>query len=559
MAARATADALSANLRGEIANPVGDALAETPKNRAASDGTSIAASCCVNFCLLRTAVLALCLGAACGRTPEVAASIPRDCSNLACRPTGTIAWTATLGARPIDILILLDETVPAGPAGGPLAAAMQAMAASLQAQLDVTRYQADIHVALVPSNLGAAATATSLWPMSQACPLDDGAYLHTSTLCDFPANFTTPLPEVLGCASTHLPISGQPSRPMETIRSLFASGGLAQTTGFRRPEATLYLAIVAATDDPALATDAARREYRDFLWQLPAEAGNLEVVVVAPADAPGLWGLTGISPLYAEFDDLAAPSWDSMSWLAEPAQVDGLGFCIDFPYLDLGSPATGPRPVCNVSELATSPGGSSRERVIATCSEASTTSDALDLPCWRPVKDNNRCPRLGIRIDIRQPPANCRAPDRLRYWASCVVAYTDVEIPGAPSNPPAACGTEDDPATLTITERVPAPGATVKNGNITEAFTVKQPFSYLGLGPYDIRTLAPRHTAGYAVEVATQWTASDSGKNERDERTGVAWSAAPGHVELSAAIGWRTDTGCYFKLPSPLLSYDVVP
>jgi hypothetical protein len=376
-------------------------------------------------------------------------------------------------------------------------------------------------------------------------------------LCGAPPNFSAPLADVLGCASTHLPISGQPSRPMEAIRGLFAPGGLAQTTGFRRPEAPLYLVIVTATDDPALATDAARREYRDFLWQLPVEAGNVEVVVVAPTDAPGLYGLTGISPLYAEFDDLASPSWAFTSWLAEPAHLTRREFCIDFPYLDLGSPATGPRPVCSLVELATGPDGNSRERTIEACPESGTTNDALDVTCWRPVLDNSKCPGWGgLRIDIRQPQASCRAPDRLEYRATCVVEYTDVTAFES-WNAPLPCGTEDDPATLTVTERAPALGATVRDGNLTEGFTVNQPGFYLG--PIDIRTLAPRHTAGYDIEVATEWTASDSGNDERYERTGIAWSVAPGHVELSAAVGWRTDTGCYFKLPSPLLSYDVTP
>jgi hypothetical protein len=35
--------------------------------------------------------------------------------------------------------------------------------------------------------------------------------------------------------------------------------------------------------------------------------------------------------------------------------------------------------------------------------------------------------------------------------------------------------------------------------------------------------------------------------------------SAPGHVELAAATGWKTQDGCYYRLPHTLLSYDVRP
>jgi hypothetical protein len=259
--------------------------------------------------------------------------------------------------------------------------------------------------------------------------------------------------------------------------------------------------------------------------------------------------------LYAEFDDLAATSWRYLSQLAEPAHVLRQEFCIDFPYVDQGSPDAGPRPVCSVSELATSPDGLGRESTVEACPEAGTTDDT-EMPCWRPVPDNNKCPVLGLRIDIRQPPASCRTPDRLEYWATCVVEYTEATTLES-WNAPLPCGSEDAPVTLPVMDRVPALGATVKNRNLTEGFTIDWPG--FEITPPSLIRPTPRHTAGYETEQTTGWIASNSGKNERYERSGAVWSAAPGHVELSAAVGWRTEAGCHFKLPSPLLSYDVTP
>lgn len=38
-----------------------------------------------------------------------------------------------------------------------------------------------------------------------------------------------------------------------------------------------------------------------------------------------------------------------------------------------------------------------------------------------------------------------------------------------------------------------------------------------------------------------------------------SWSEAPGHVELEATTGFRSEAGCHYRLPRPVLSYDVIP
>ena len=133
------------------------------------------------------------------------------------------------------------------------------------------------------------------------------------------------------------------------------------------------------------------------------------------------------------------------------------------------------------------------------------------------------------------------------------MASSDLE--GVPGN----CGTADDPATLIVTDRVPALGATVKNNDITEGFTVA--YASMFTSAIEVDETSPLHTASYETPTPNPFTPtpSDSGKRGRFDRTVVSWGVAPAHVELAAVAGYRTDDGCYYKLPSPLLSYDVTP
>jgi hypothetical protein len=493
-------------------------------------------------------MLVLCLCAACGRTPEAEPGV-HDCSNLACRPTTTVSWTGQYGVAPLDFLLVVDDSVPGGPAQAALSKAMRAIADNIYWLLLETRFAMDIHVAVVPANLVDNGT-TGLWPESQACAVVDGSYLRTSPLCGTAPNFAGSLADLLDCAGAHVLGSGQPRRPMETVRALLSPGGLGQTTGFRRPAAQLLLGIVSATDDPDLATGAGRADYRDFVLGAVSDPDALWLAIAAPADAQGLRGFASFFDYSATFDDLAADSWYYLSSLGEPLSAKVQFLCIDYPIVDLTAPGSPIAPMCIVVERDTSPDGTSQETALPMCPAASTE----DAPCWRLVLDNNKCPVNGQRIDIVRP--GCRSPDRLKYRVTCAVEYEQVpssELLGVPGN----CGTADDPATLVVTDRVPALGATVKNVDITEGFTVAFASSFTPTIMID--ESSPLHTASYETQSSREWNPSISGKAGRFERIVGSWGVAPAHVELAAVAGYRTDDGCHYKLPSPLLSYDVTP
>jgi hypothetical protein len=468
---------------------------------------------------------------------------------------GYVEWTATRGPAPLDLLIVLDENVPRGPAGTTLGAALSKLAGSLQARLDVVRYSADIHLAIVPSN--AAGATARLWPAAEACPQVDGDYLRTSAMCDIPSNFTAPIADLLLCASTHLPITGQPSRPLDTLRALMAPGGLAQTTGFRRPTAPLLLAMVTLTDDPSVATPAAQAEAADYLYELCTVPDNLDLFAAAPDDAQGLRAALADARLNAIIDDLGSTAWEDLAWMAEPAEVYAADICIDYPFVDLGSPAGGPQPVCEVIERAVHPDGSASERPVESCPSATTALEEGAPPCWRARMDRDHCPVQGPRIQILQPAVRCRTSDAIRYRVSCQAEYQPVTSADHAWNAPLPCGTADNPVVLDVTRRVPALGATVRNTDIQEGFTLPWTgFEIPLLGQLGGTSL---HTAGYVTAGDYQWSPGNVGGDQRYERTGTAWSNAPGHVELFAVGAYQTEDGCYYKLPSPLLSYDVVP
>lgn len=125
------------------------------------------------------------------------------------------------------------------------------------------------------------------------------------------------------------------------------------------------------------------------------------------------------------------------------------------------------------------------------------------------------------------------------------------------SNDSSDCGSETNPTILTVTDRTPVMGTSVTNKSIAHAFTVKEApimFSSLPVG-----LPSPQHTAGTPTPSPLTWMGQASGKDLVWSTTIDAWATAPSHVEMAPIGGWKSDSGCYYKLPSPLFSYDLTP
>jgi hypothetical protein len=346
---------------------------------------------------------------------------PVPCTDLDCRPTRTITWTASLGRLPIDLILVVDDRVPDGPARAAYTEAMNEVATNMQIVADMRRYAADIHVALVPANLDLAKSPPSLWPASQACPLPTGPYLQLSELCDAPVNFSGSLADLFACATTRLPASGLPSRPFEVLRAVLSPDGPAWATGFRRPTARLLLAVVTSEDDPTVAESSGRRNMVDFLNSLISDEPWLETAVAAPA------GATGIIELLAalnqsEPDDIVAPSWISFRGLGrDPGSKTAVLGCVDL----LGNPSA-----CEAVERIAEVGGAV-ERPLPECPTAETPVE----PCWRMWTDRDRCPVSGLSFEYVEPELTCRTGERTTVQAKCATPYQPAQPLGEEEYP----------------------------------------------------------------------------------------------------------------------------
>ena len=345
---------------------------------------------------------------------------PVPCTDLDCRPTRTITWTASLGRLPIDLILVVDDRVPDGPARAAFTEAMNEVATNMQEVVDMRRYAADIHVALVPANLDLVKSPASLWPASQACPLPTGPYVQLSELCDAPVNFSGSLADLLACATTHLPASGLPSRPLEVLRAVLSPDGPALATGFRRPTARLLLAIVTSEDDPTVAEPNGGRNMVDFLNGLISTESWLETVAAAPAGATGIIELLAALH-HSEPDDIVAPSWISFRGLGRDPRSKTVQGCVDM----LGQP-----PACEVVERIAQAGGTV-ERPLPECPTAETPVE----PCWRMWTARDMCPVSGLSFEYVEPEFTCRTGERTTVEAKCATLYQPAHPLGEEEHP----------------------------------------------------------------------------------------------------------------------------
>jgi len=121
-----------------------------------------------------------------------------------------------------------------------------------------------------------------------------------------------------------------------------------------------------------------------------------------------------------------------------------------------------------------------------------------------------------------------------------------------PNNP--SCGTAAEPTILEITNVTPAKDSTVVNDAIVQEFTIVDSpgiFSSLTL------VVTSNHTAGSADIAQLGFLVSqDEGMLHYKATSGVTWTNAPAHVELSVVEKFE-HAGCYYAFPEPLFSYDI--
>jgi hypothetical protein len=218
----------------------------------------------------------------------------------------------------------------------------------------------------------------------------------------------------------HLPVTGLPSRPLETIRALLDQGGLAVSSGFRRKDARLDLVVVTAEDDPTAATEAQRNDFANFVWNLVPDPDwePSMLAVIAPAGAQGLASLADLMNQSRNrngaFDDLAADSWSGPEWIAESNVTrERQAACEDRAMADADPSQPGVHPDCYVEEFDFSH-ALQVEHTIPFCQGNGTDPD----PCWRTRLNYDRCPASGIEFQIVRAFA-CMPSYSINYAFTC--------------------------------------------------------------------------------------------------------------------------------------------
>ena len=351
---------------------------------------------------------------------------PNHCKSTYCvGGEATVSYASHGVPTSLDLLVVLDDSVASGPYAPRLESALRTMMRNKMPYSAWDRYEPDLNVALVPAAMGFENTGASppsrLWPETAYCPMPSGPFLHTARLCDAPSNILGDWADTVACAALHLPASGQPPSPLETIRSLLEPGGLAETSGFRRKNVPLLLVIVSTQDDPTAADAATLAAYRDFLGTVadpPDEA--LLAGVVAPTTAKGLSAFAESFGENGALSEITDESWSAIPFVTEEHLIrDFFPICIDWPVDDADPNAEGLQPDCVASEIHRSLSAARTEQILPRCLDDGSTPK----PCWSVSWNPNRCAPDKFEFVVEEAPPVCLPSYVVRYSFTCAIRY----------------------------------------------------------------------------------------------------------------------------------------
>jgi hypothetical protein len=351
-------------------------------------------------------VLLLC--ASCGGIGE--REDPNHCRDTYCvGGEETAGYLGFIPPSPRDLLIIVDDRIPSGPAADRLEKALREM---MQNTLPLSGWDAEnLNVALVSASWEQPA---GLWPETTSCTLPSGGFLHSAESCAAPTNVAGQVTDAVACAALHLPVSGGGPRPLETIRTLLAPGGLAETSGFRRKDAYLLVAIVASEDDPGGTEGiAATREVLGSIVEYVDE--QVVVGVVAPPTAIALTGLARSFGENGATTDIAADAWSALPFLTHPSCCwDWWPECLDWPLADADTATDGVQPDCVGIETHFQAAGRA-EQILPPCPAEGFASGA----CWRLSWEAGKCPANEFRFLVDVPLPACLPDYRVSYALTC--------------------------------------------------------------------------------------------------------------------------------------------
>jgi hypothetical protein len=203
---------------------------------------------------------------------------------------------------------------------------------------------------------------------------------------------------------------------MAALRAVLDPGAASERSGFRRPNARLFVAIVSTEDDPALAGDGAVAEYHDYLTALVDDPdGQLMVGVVAPAAAPGLSSLVRSFGWNGIFSDIADSYWYALA-ASTYSTLGARPFvpCFAWPVVDAKPDVPGIQPDCVATEKDWS-GTGWTEAILPPCPE-----NGADLGhCWRAAWDPDRCGTTAFELVIEPTSPVCLPSYPVKHTLTC--------------------------------------------------------------------------------------------------------------------------------------------
>jgi hypothetical protein len=333
----------------------------------------------------------------------------------------TASYTAIFNPLLLDMVVVLDDSVPSGPGATVLEQALRLAAGYLTEPMSSASFGIDIHVALVPAAY-APGSPPSSWPSSPTCAQLDGPFLHASQMCDSPGNVAGELSDALAGAALAMTPSARPPRPLDALRTVLATPGAEGS--FRRPEAFLAVMLISTTDDPGLATPAQVAEQHDYLAGLVADPDRgLTLGIVAPGSAQGLFALAASFGDAGRFSDIASSDWPALpDTVRDYAFHESWPACLDGPVIDMDPSRDGVQPDCVCIETRIS-ATQRTEAVIPACPDGG----AVTRPCWRITQDTLRCPKGGLDFVIDGWRPQCMPSYAVRYSLTCAASYEQPE------------------------------------------------------------------------------------------------------------------------------------
>jgi hypothetical protein len=345
-------------------------------------------------------------------------------------------------APKLDLLFVIDPTPAIAPVAGNLASSLPTFATVLQevkGPSGVPELQ-DNHIALIPATVPS--NGCNPPPVrNEICGVDQPDQYLSTQLCGTVTNYSGSLQDMFSCMGSFGNNGCGSLQPFEAMRRALSgdstNGGLVGATPFLRPDAWLYVVIIAGADDASAANGglAPVDDYVTFLQGLKSDPNMVGGAIIGPpTDCTTTSTFQQLAPRLAAFNTAfgyngllqAACDQDYGPALTLVAQtlVDLLKPPCLTGVLDTDPTTPGLQADCVVDWRVTQLDGTTQDTVLPSCDESAP-------PCSVLTPDTATCGPGGSRLSI----------DVTSSWCDELAVTTTVSCLGCADPADPACAT----------------------------------------------------------------------------------------------------------------------